>query len=350
LKYPLVQDTESYFNDLRVFVFSYDNKGLEFNKECPLLELDLSKVESIFINLPLDLLNFRIITCPDLDRRKIREIIPLELEGNILTKKDDLIFDYISEKNSEGALKVLVVYTDKRLISNFLASLKERGIIPSSMICAQFRPLVSSGIDYFAQKIINIANRQDDSLVDLIKEELTSPTIKLTDKELSLTELRDNVFKPLYKVSQFFLSFLIITSLWLLFRIFTDFNERVTLMKEIKSRYITLFPEDKKISDEIYQLKSKLKVLKDKEDAIMGIKGLDVLKKLSEVKKEGITLNELTLEKDSIKMKGDAVSMEEIERFKKELSWIKGLNISNVNQTDKGVFAFSASGRLDSEF
>lgn len=346
IQYPIQQDLET----SPVFVFNYDQKMIELDKECTLSDVDLSTIESFLINLPISLLNFRIITCPDLERRKIREIIPLELEGSILTKKEDLIFDFISEKVKDGSLKVLVAYIDKSSITKVLDLLKEKGIVHSAMLCCQFKKSLSQNLDDFANNLFNIKENTKEEKVNLIIEELQSPTIRLTDKELSLTKLKDTIFKPLYKLSILILIFLIVTSLWLSFGIFTDMTQKSALIKEIKTNYMNLFPDDKKISDELYQIKSRLKVLKDKEEAIIGLRGLDILKRLSEAKKEGIVLNEVILERNNLKIKGDATSMEELEKFKKELSWLKGINISNVNQTEKGFFTFNASGIMSNEF
>ncbi|HIJ59712.1 MAG TPA: hypothetical protein HPP56_03745 [Nitrospirae bacterium] len=343
-KYHHEEELDDFIKGCKVYIFKEDKK-IELLKKTTLLELDTNKIDGFFINIPISILNFRILKLPELEKRRLREIIPFELEGSILTKQQDLIFDFISEKLDGGGIKALVAFIDKNLISDFLSYLKGRGIVPSALICSQLRDNISSDIEEFAKKIINSTDK--DSNMNEIIEELKNPTIRLFDKDISLTGLKVELLRPALKTSVLILTLLVITSVWLGFKLIINLKEQSLIKKDILIGYKLLFPEDQKITDELYQLKSRLKVLKEKKEAIIDIKALDVLKRLS--KTQGITLSELIIERENIKMKGDAPNMEELERFKRELTWIKGLTISNVNHSDKGNYAFSASGRIGNE-
>ncbi|MDO9068468.1 MAG: type II secretion system protein GspL [Deltaproteobacteria bacterium] len=88
----------------------------------------------IILALPPGGLFFRELTLPLVDRRKLREIIPLELKGEIALDTDDLLFDSIILE--EG--KVLAAWVRSSAILEDIEQLSGQNLEPEFVTCSLF--------------------------------------------------------------------------------------------------------------------------------------------------------------------------------------------------------------------
>lgn len=326
--------------DYRVFIFTKKGKDITFLKETSLTEQDIKSVDTFYINLSSDLIDLRVIKLPSIDEQKAKQIVPFELEGKILLKREDLIFDIIKISNDGDTL---VVYTDKNELYKILQPLKQLGIIAQTITSIHIRKISEEGFSILNYDMTNNRIESPDEKIDLFKKEIISPIILLKDKWIRGDEIKVAILNPLLKIG---LLLLIVITLWFAFTTYSNVLITTEMKNSITSHYKTLFPDEKKITDEVYQLRSKIKVLEEKADAIGGIDALNILKNLSEAKTEGILFQEISLEKDVIKLKGEASKVDDVERFKNSIKWAKNVVVSDINQAEGGKYNFKATIKI----
>jgi general secretion pathway protein L len=121
----------------------------------------------VILSIPADHLFMREMELPIADRRKVRELLPLELKGETAVDTDQLVFDALPL--DEG--KVLAVWAKQHWLQDIIALLTEHGLEPEIVTASLF-------------------NWQS-----LIPVEAANGTIALTDSE-SLVVYRDK--KPIF--------------------------------------------------------------------------------------------------------------------------------------------------------
>ena len=91
-----------------------------------LSRLDTS-VDGCVTGLPLSLLSFRNLTLPFTDRKKMAQVLPLELEEQLLTPVDHQIIDFVVTGREEQGSRVMVAAVEKDILEGFFSSLTDNG-------------------------------------------------------------------------------------------------------------------------------------------------------------------------------------------------------------------------------
>lgn len=339
--------TEAAGYEYEVRIFNIERTQPIFVKQCSLSEIPVNDITSFTLNLPIKILNFRVINLPSLDNKRLREIIPYEIEASILTKKEDLVFDFLSEPSDKGGLETLVVYIDRHVLQNIIAPLQGLGINPSVITSTGIRRTLSEGIKGCANRLLAYEDISQEEALMLEAQELSSPTIRLSDKEIAVLGLKEEIIRPIFKTGLLSVALLTLLIGWLVFDAVTTTRESAAMKRELRSRYTGLFPEDRRISDENYQLKSKIRALQDKGESLISISAVEILARLSSAKIEGVIINELSVERENLKVQGEVPSVEAIEAYKKRLAWINNPVVSNVTQGERGLYSFMLSGKIN---
>ena len=95
------------------------------------LDIPAENKEETYLNLPLSLLNFRIMEFPFQDRERIREVLPFELDPLVLGGAAGIVFDAcILSENKKGKYRVMVVYIAKEILRKIVERLKEYSLHP----------------------------------------------------------------------------------------------------------------------------------------------------------------------------------------------------------------------------
>ena len=103
-----------------------DYDGLSSGVTDLLARLDAS-VDGCVIGLPLSALSFRNLTLPFTDRKKLAQVLPLELEEQLLTPVDQQIIDFVITGREEQGSRVLVAAVEKEMLEAFLPLLVDNG-------------------------------------------------------------------------------------------------------------------------------------------------------------------------------------------------------------------------------
>jgi type II secretory pathway component PulL len=125
-------------------------------------------------------------------------------------------------------------------------------------------------------------------------------------------------------------------------------RENNSIRTTMRKTYQGLFPSEKKISNELYQLKAHIKELKDKEESFVGVSPLGVLLDLSGISRPGIVFNEVSVDRENIVLKGEGPSMSDVQKTKTELEKVfVEVNISDTKPSSQNrtLFTITAKGR-----
>jgi len=300
-------------------------------------------IENAYVSLPKNSLNFRVIDLPFSDKNRIREILPFELDGMILGGPDKVVFDDIIVGTSENKHQVLAVYTGKSFIQEILAKLRSNKIDPVFITSLELRSRLA---DFTLPGLLSPIVLDDKERIALAIEEIKKPSINLRSGEFLYTRDINKARKSLRITAVFMLLLAIVLSVDLLLKILSTRSEIASLKNEIRKNYQEIFPGEKNIMNELYQLKSHMKGLKTKEDIFVGIHPLDSILKISQIELHGILFHEITAEKEKITMKGEALSLSEIQQVKGKLERLfDEVTISDSKSSAQGKMLFTITAR-----
>jgi hypothetical protein len=103
-----------------------------------------------------------------------------------------------------------------------------------------------------------------------------------------------------------------------------------------------LFPEEKKISDELYQMKAHMKGIQEKGDALIGVYPLQLLLDLSQKRVQGAVFNEISIDKDTMTIKGEAALMDDVGKIKAKVSEsMKDVSVADIKPSVAGKVMFT---------
>lgn len=310
------------------------------------------KIEEFYLSLPLSMLSFRILNLPFSDKKKITEVIPFELQSLIMENVDDIVFDSVCLGKEDGGFNVLVVYIEKSRFGSLLSVLSNAGIDPVITGSIEIGYILKETTDpvQITERLIDYAERADikiEEKKDFISEELKNPTINL---RTGAFEFRGDTekFSRAFRVMTFLLIVIaIVIDLDISFRILRDRKDITVIRREMKRSYSELFPSEKKITDEIYQLKAHLKEVREKRDLVGGVRVTEFLLKLSQMRSGGIVFHEIGVSTEGLSLKGEAASIDEINNLKTVLlGVIQEINTSDIKPLAGGRLGFAISGRI----
>lgn len=302
-------------------------------------------VENAYISLPLSSLNFRVIDLPFSDMDRIRDVLPFELDGLILGGAAGVVFDDIIVGKSDAASQVLAVYTEKTRIREILDKVKACNIDPAVITSLELRSLTK---DFAPAKLASPAPLEDEERISLAIEEMKSPTVNLRRGEFAFTRDIEKTRKSLRMTGVLLILIALVLSGSLLFRIVSVRSEIAFLRNEMRKDYQALFPGEKNIVNELYQLKSHMKELKARQEIFLGGKPLHVLLGLSRLDRNGVVFNEVTVDRENLIFKGEAPSLGDVQKVKEELDIVfSEVRIADSKSSAQGrmLFTITAKGR-----
>jgi type II secretory pathway component PulL len=343
-------------DEVSIFILEKKNHAVVSRRTAPLsgsncsfvLDENVAGIDETYLSLPLGLLNFRIVELPFSDMKKVMELLPFELDGLILGGSGDIVFDACLLGNENGRSKVLVAYLGKEVLMAILENLKSCGIDPRAVFSLELGHAVAAASkEGFANNLLSPLPLENDERLDIAIKELKKPTVDFRKGEFAHTADSDKAKKSLRITAA------LIVLLLLLFLADTTMNvvsarrENQDLRDDLRKTYQTMFPGDKKITSETYQLKAHLKELKDKEGSFIGVSPLEALLALTRISRPGISLSEISVEKDIIILKGECPSLSDAQKIKSELEDIlTGVSISDTKPSsgNKTFFTITAKG------
>ena len=107
-----------------------------------------------------------------------------------------------------------------------------------------------------------------------------------------------------------------------------------------------MFPREKNIVNELYQLKSHMKEMRNREDVLVGVKPLDMLLKLSRLDRQSVVFHEITTDRGSLTVKGDAPSLSDVQQIKDKMGTLfDDVNIADSKSSAEGKMAFTITAK-----
>ncbi|MBU1053077.1 MAG: hypothetical protein KKC46_04505 [Proteobacteria bacterium] len=337
-------ESEKWQDNTLVYIFKENSGKIELEKTLEYSsDENLEDINDFYLSIPMELLNFRIINLPYSDKEKLGKAIPLEL-GSLIEGGDpeDIVFETVVLKNTDSGFDILVVYADKSCINAVIEKLSLKNIDPRIITSIDLANIIQMGEDtlFFVERLASKENKEEIDRTGSAANELFHPTINLRSGPLAYTKdiaRRKRILKKTVVLS-FLLAFIINANIVINL---TITNKDISSQKKsLRNMYAALFPEEKKIVNEVYQLKSHIKEMKKKSDALTGVNPIDFLLKLSQEQIGGVIYNEIWFEKEFIKMKAEAVSMEVVDKARGKYSkYLSDVLITDIKPaTDGNVF------------
>ncbi len=307
-----------------------------------------AEMSELLLSLPLSLLNFRVLKLPFDDREKLLKVIPFELENLIMESADAVVFDAVVLGGSGETFDVLVTYVGKGVLKEILEECASQGMDPEFVTSLELRAALKGGPGDIAQRLVNPEGLGSDDRIRMAGAELLSRTVNLRTGPFAYTRDLEKTRKTLKVTVTLLILLALMINAHLAFGIITSKVEASSLRRELRNAYAGLFPSEKKITDELYQMKAHMKEIKEKGDALIGVQPLQYLLDLSQKTVPGILFYEISLDKDLVTMKGEASSMGDVDRAKTRLSEVlKDVSVSDIKPSTGGktLFTLVAKGR-----
>lgn len=313
------------------------------------IEKAVGDMKEAYLSLPLDLLNFRIIELPFFDMKKVMEMLPFELDGLIIGGTEGIVFDAYPLGESNGIFRILVTYIMKDTLRAILSGLKTSGLDPRVVTSLELSHILgcpASGRD-ITGLLLTPEQITDEERVKTAVKELEKPAINLRRGEFAYTADTEKTRKSLRLTAILAALLLLVFFSDAAMTIISLKKENRSIRDEIRKTYVGIFPDEKKITSELYQLRAHLKEMKDKEGSFIGASPLQGLLELTRLSRPGLSLIEITMDKELIVLKGECPSLSDAQKIKKDLEgFLTDVNISETKPSlqNRILFTITAKG------
>jgi len=335
--------------DILIYLFTRDGEEYRFEKTVEYAShTETFDIGEFYLSIPIEILNFRILNLPFTEREQLQNVIPFELDNLITGGSAGVVFDAIILDREGDGSEVLVAYVERKTLDNLLKKLARRGMDPRIVTSLDLRSVVGAGKENITSRLLNPEKSQAADRIDAAKEELSAYTLNLRTGPFVYTRDTEKMWKRLKKTAVLGIILALVIHADILFRTVTNMQEVSAIKREMGDAYAGLFPGEKRIVDALYQMKSHIKNMKETGDLLLGVNPLQFLVDLSEKESDGVEYHEMNLEKDLVKLKAEAVSMEAVDQAKVRLSkYLSGVSVSELKPAPNGKFFFTvvATGR-----
>ncbi len=305
-------------------------------------------IEESYLSLPLSLLNFRTLELPFSDLSKVKEVLPFELDGLILASPDSAVFDAHIIGESNGKYKLLAVYVMKDALRKILEKLKLLKIDPKVVTSIELASLIGSltSNEEITYLLINPKPIGREDRINVAIKEIDRPTINLRTGELSYTLDTEKTKKSLKLAAILFVLLLLVFLSDMALNIISTKRAISSVRDDVRKTYAGIFPDEKKITNELYQIKAHLKELKDKERSFIGVSPLQLLLDLTQVSKSGMFFHEITIDKERIVVKGECSSLSDVQQIKSSLEkFLTQVNIADAKPSSQNRTLFTITAK-----
>ncbi|MGD0885303.1 MAG: GspL/Epsl periplasmic domain-containing protein [Thermodesulfovibrionales bacterium] len=310
---------------------------------------EFDTIGEFYLSLPLNLLNFRIMRFPFSDKQKLKDIIPFELDGLILGGSESIVFDSIALGESDGNFDVLVACIEKNTLGDILTNLASIGIDPQVVTSLELQSVLAKGNGDVASSLMDPSSLGSGERIEAAKKELVAHTLNLRTGPFAYTKDAEKLKKGIKLTAILFLLLALVINGDLALRLITAQKETSSVRKEMRNIYAGLFPGEKKITDEIYQLKSHMKELKERGEVITGLDPLQFMLELSRRTVPGVKFDEINLDREIVTTKGEAVAMDNVEKAKAMLSeFMTDATVSDIKTSVEGKIRFTVVAKVRS--
>ncbi len=307
-------------------------------------------IEASYVSVPLSMLSFRTVDLPFSDMKRVREVLPFELDNLILGGSGGIIFDARVLKDSEGTCKFLVVCIKKDSLGKLLDAFRRQGLdiktVTSIDLVSAFNAFSS------ADEIAGLLMRQSpgslsaEERITIAAHEVADSTIDLRRGEFVYSGDTEKARKSLKYTLVFGVLLLVLFLSDLSLNSIAMKKESLSIRDEIRSSYTDMFPGERNITSEIYQLKAHVRELKDKEPLFAGISPLQVLLDVTAAGKNGFSFSDIDIEQTRILLKGECRTLSDVQTLRNSLAaFFTDVAISDTKPLVHGKTAFTISAK-----
>ncbi len=331
-------------NKAKVYIFEGSKGHYELVSLTDLSpDLNLSGPAVVYLNLPLERLNFRILEFPFNDIKKVKDVLPFELASRMLHDIHEIIVDAVTIGENGEKTTVLAVCVHKPVLEEVLGIAVKLQVNPRFVTATGLRSIIS---DFSPEKLTELSSPGDDEYLSLIKQDMHDPIVNFRRGEFAYKQ-DAKVMGKTFRLSVLLVGLLLfIVCVNMTFKFVTIHQQIPIIREEMEKTYRAMFPEEKTLIDPIYQAKARLKALRDKESTA-GILPNEILLTLAGAKVKDIAVNELTMDRNGISIKGEAPVLKSIEVWKRSLEKVfDEVRITDSRSYDnKLIFTVSAKER-----
>lgn len=317
------------------------SEGYSFSLRAP------EGADEAYLSLPVSILNFRVLEMPFQDMKKVRELVPLEVEGLILEGPEEVVFDVCPVGASR---KVLVAFVSRSRLRTVLNRLKSGGLDPRSVFSVELAHILNSASseDELMKMLLAPPPMSEEDRLLVAEKEIRSPTLDFRRGEFSYTKDADKTRRSLMVTAVLAVMVLLVFLIDMGLTVISTGRANRSMKEQIRKSYVTLFPAEKKIANELLQLKSHLKEMKEREEAYVGVSPLGFLRDLTRISRPGVSLTEVTMDRNMVVLKGECASLSEAQRIKGELEgFMDKVTISDTKPStqNRTLFTITAAER-----
>lgn len=300
-------------------------------------------VDEFYLSLPLSALDFRLLELPFSDAEKILNVLPFELDSIVLEGAESIISDGIILNHGSGKSRVLAVFVKKAVLSSILEKLRNFNINPKVVTSIELSRVIK---DFSPDKLLNPVQTDQKERADIAIEEIKKSTINLRRGEFLYTGDTERIIKSLRQIMVLGIIALMIFITSFVIKTVVAKRELSFINRDIQKIYSDIFPEDKNKFSGLYQFKSKMKALKDKETYLAGISPLNLLLGISNINRGNIFFSEIAMDRDKVTLKGEASAFSDVQNIKNVLADIlDDANIADSKTSVQGKVLFTITGR-----
>ncbi len=301
----------------------------------------LEGIDDFYLSIPLTALDFRVITLPFSDKEKIEKVVPFELDNLIIGSPDSIVFDTTVIRTTENAHDVLVAYVKREFLSSIIERFATLDMDPRVITSIELEKILRSGSQDILGSLTGNDMPRPDERITIAGDALTASAINLRKGDFLYRKDEEKFWSRLKLTAIIFLLLTVVLNALFLFNIFAARKQASETEREIRTFYQGLFPDERKITDELYQMKSHMREVHDAGEKLLGVDPLEVLRELS-LNISQVTFDEISLDRDLITMNGTAGSMDDISRMKEDLSRILAdVSVSDITMTENGETIFT---------
>jgi type II secretory pathway component PulL len=302
----------------------------------------------VFLSIPMGMLDMRVVELPFSDIERVKEVLPFELEGIILDGPEGVVLDAAPLSGGKGK-KFLAVYAKKDFIRKLLDDFKGAGIDPKAVTSIEIKNAIGAETE---QALINPEPIPDERRISLAEKELKQGTINLRRGEFSYTKDAEKTRKSARTTAVIVALIAVFFFADISLRIASVRRESSQIKNELMKGYSDLFPGErpKTHKELILRLKSRMKEIKGKKEAMVGASPLNAMLKLSASELKVAAFSEMIIDRERILLKGEAPSLGDVEGIKKALNeFFSDVNITDAKKSasEKTLFTISMREKTD---
>ncbi len=321
--------------------YAYEGTVQEIKGNSQEQTIALEGIDEFFLSIPLSTLDFRVLTLPFSDKEKIEKTVPFELDNLIIGSHDSIVFDTSVIISSEDAHDVLVTYIKKEILSSMIKRFAAMDMDPRVVTSIELEKILRSGSPDIPGSLTNNTMLHPDERITIAEHVIGASTINLRKGNFFYRKDEEKLWGKLKMTAIIFLLLAVVLNALFLVNIFSARKQVSETKKEMRTFYQSLFPNERKITDELYQMKSHVREVRDAGEKLLGVNPMEILRNLA-LHISGVTFDEISLDQNLITMNGTAGSMDDISRMKDNLSrFLTDVSVSDITMTENGDTLFT---------